>query len=103
MFKITTNDNILGFYQVCIKKYLYLHYEERVSISSLLSEVFSNCPHLISFFYASIVTPHIMPWFPNSCLYLILKVLDIDLCSMECNFPRSRAWKVTFRAHERGK
>ena len=44
-----------------------------------------------------------MPWFPNSCLYLILKVLDIDLCSMECNFPRSRAWKVTFRTHERGK
>ena len=53
-------------------------------------------------FYASSVTPHIWPWFPNSCLYLILEVFDIDLCSMECYFPRSRARKVTFRALERG-
>ena len=54
------------------------------------------------FFYASSVTPHIWPWFPNSCLYLILEVFDIDLCSMECYFPRSRARKVTFRALGRG-
>ena len=53
-------------------------------------------------FYASSVTPHIWPWFPNSCLYLILEVFDIDLCSMECYFPRSRARKVTFHALERG-
>ena len=54
------------------------------------------------YIYASSVTPHIWPWFPNSCLYLILEVFDIDLCSMECYFPRSRARKVTFRALERG-
>ena len=60
-------------------------------------EIFRLC-----IFYASSVTPHIWPWFPNSCLYLILEVFDIDLCSMECYFPRSRARKVTFRALGRG-
>ena len=53
-------------------------------------------------FYASSVTPHIWSWFPNSCLYLILEVFDIDLCSMECYSPRPRTRKVTFRVLGRG-
>ena len=54
------------------------------------------------FFYGSSVTPYIQPWFPNSCFYLILDVLDIDLCSMECYFPHPSSWKVTFRVLGRG-
>ena len=75
------------------------------SSGSKLSKSWKSVPHYLCgsvTFYASSVTPHIWPWFPNSCLYLILEVFDIDLCSMECYSPRPRMWKVTFRVLGRG-